>query len=82
MPINFSESAGESVGQLRALAESSDSVQLQRDGQTDEISLAKTVRQVQENPLLLRKLSNRVYELLLEDMKNQQERARNYGGSF
>jgi hypothetical protein len=30
----------------------------------------------------MRKLSDRVYELMLEDLRNQRERSRNYGGSF
>lgn len=31
------------------------------------------------NPLVLSKLTDRVYELLLEDLRNQRERVRNYG---
>jgi hypothetical protein len=30
----------------------------------------------------MRLLSDRVYELMLEDLRRQQERSRNYGGSF
>lgn len=31
------------------------------------------------DPLVLSKLTDRVYELLLEDLRSQQERVRNYG---
>lgn len=82
MPINPLTPSWESIAQLRASVGSTDSASVPSNSQADNIALAKAVRQVQENPILLRKLSERVYQLLLEDMKNQQERTRNYGGSF
>lgn len=32
-----------------------------------------------DDPLILSRLTDRVYELLLEDMRSQRERVRNYG---
>jgi hypothetical protein len=34
------------------------------------------------DPTILQALSNRVYELLLEDLRIQKERNRNYGGRY
>jgi len=56
---------------------------LQSDRKKEEQTrIAKAAAQVLQNPLLMRKLSDRVYELMLEDLRNQRERSRNYGGSF
>lgn len=41
--------------------------------------LANTVL---NDPLLLGKVSDRVYELLIEDLRQQQERSCNYGGRY
>ena len=48
----------------------------------EQTGIAKAAAQVLQNPLLMRRLSDRVYELMLEDLRNQRERSRNYGGSF
>ncbi|NES86655.1 MAG: hypothetical protein F6K10_37850 [Moorea sp. SIO2B7] len=37
---------------------------------------------VLEDPLLTQKLSDRVYELMLEDLRLQRERSKNYGSRF
>jgi hypothetical protein len=43
--------------------------------------LAKFVAQILEEPLQIRLLSDRVYEILAEDLRKQKERAgRNYEG--
>ena len=46
--------------------------------QVDPTALEKTASQVLQDPLLLRKLCDRVYELMLEDLRYQGERSRNY----
>jgi len=40
------------------------------------------VKRVLKDPLLQQKLADRVYELLLEDLRHAQERHINYGGRF
>jgi hypothetical protein len=40
------------------------------------------VRTVMKDPLLKRRLSNRIYELLLEELQQSRERQINYGGRF
>ncbi|HEY9301864.1 MULTISPECIES: hypothetical protein [unclassified Coleofasciculus] len=50
-----------------------------KDNQT---AVSKTAAKVLRDPLLLRQLSDRVYELMLEDLRRQRERSRNYGGYF
>lgn len=45
-------------------------------------ALLKTAKKVMEDPLLLRKVSDRVYELMLADLRYQRERNRNYGRGF
>jgi hypothetical protein len=53
---------------------------LQSDSQKgDRAALLKTASRVMQDPLLLRRLSDRVYELMLEDLRYQRERSRNYG---
>jgi hypothetical protein len=42
-------------------------------------NLLQLATKILEDPLLQRKLSDRVYELLLEDLRIQKERSRNYG---
>lgn len=44
--------------------------------------LSAMVQLVLRDPLRMRQLSDRVYELLLEDLRNSQERHINYGGRF
>jgi hypothetical protein len=38
--------------------------------------------QILHDPLLLQQLSGRIYELLQEDLRQQSERSRGYGGRF
>lgn len=45
-------------------------------------AIAKAVSKVLRDPLLLRQLSEKVYELMLKDIRNQRERSRNYGSLF
>ena len=45
----------------------------------DRAALLKTASRVMQDPLLMRRLSDRVYELMLEDLRYQRERSRNYG---
>jgi hypothetical protein len=47
--------------------------------QVEQSVLSNTAARVVQDPLLLRKLSDRVYELMLEDLRYQQQRSRNYG---
>lgn len=56
---------------------------IQSNCQTQERSvLLQTADKVLNDPILLRQLSDRVYELLLEDLRYQRERSRNYGSRF
>lgn len=50
------------------------------DGDERQTAIAKAAAKVMQDPLLMRLLSERVYQLLLEDLQNQRERSRNYGG--
>ncbi len=52
-------------------------VHLERQ-QVDQAALLPTASRAIQDPLLLRKLCDRVYELMLEDLRYQQERSRNY----
>lgn len=47
---------------------------------SDEREISKLAEKVMLDPILLRRLSNRVYELMLEDLRNQRDRDRNYKG--
>lgn len=42
--------------------------------------LAQLIDKVILDPILLRKLSDRVYELMLEDLRNTRDRTGNYRG--
>jgi hypothetical protein len=42
--------------------------------------MAELIDQVILDPMLMRKLSDRVYELMLEDLRNTRDRAGNYRG--
>ncbi len=53
-------------------------IQLERQ-QVEQATLLTTASKVIQDPLLMRRLSDRVYELMLEDLRYQQERRRNYG---
>ena len=56
---------------------------VQRDGNKEDLAqLSNAAGKVLQDPLMLRLLSDRVYELMLEDLRRQQERSGNYGGSF
>lgn len=48
----------------------------------EQAALLQTASKVLNDPLLLRQLSDLVYELLLEDLRYQQERSRNYNSRF
>lgn len=41
-----------------------------------------TAATVLHDPLMLQQLTDRVYDLLLEDLRQQRERTHNYGGFF
>jgi hypothetical protein len=42
--------------------------------------MAQLIDKVLVDPILMRKLSDRVYELMLEDLRNTRDRAGNYRG--
>jgi hypothetical protein len=42
--------------------------------------MAQLIDKVIVDPILMRKLSDRVYELMLEDLRNTRDRAGNYRG--
>ena len=42
--------------------------------------MAQLIDKVILDPILMRKLSDRVYELMLEDLRNTRDRAGNYRG--
>lgn len=42
--------------------------------------MAQLIDKVILDPMLMRKLSDRVYELMLEDLRNSRDRAGNYRG--
>ena len=42
--------------------------------------MAQLIDKVLVDPMLMRKLSDRVYELMLEDLRNTRDRAGNYRG--
>lgn len=42
--------------------------------------IAQLIDKVILDPMLMRKLSDRVYELMLEDLRNTHDRAGNYRG--
>ncbi|MFB8788172.1 MAG: hypothetical protein U7123_04835 [Potamolinea sp.] len=48
--------------------------------QEDRADLSKLAAKVLEDPMLLQMLSDRVYQLMLEDLRNQRERHGNFGG--
>lgn len=41
---------------------------------------SKLVDKISQNPMLLWMLSDRVYELMLEDLRNQRDRSSSLGG--
>lgn len=47
---------------------------------SDKPEISQLVEKVMLDPILLRRLSNRVYELMLEDLRNQRDRSCNYKG--
>lgn len=56
---------------------------VQRQGKTADLAkISKAASAVLQNPLRMRLLSDRVYELMQEDLRRQQERSGNSGGSF
>lgn len=46
---------------------------------SDSTKAAAAARKYLNDPLALSRLTDRVYELLLEDLRSQRERVRNYG---
>lgn len=54
---------------------------VQSKGKAEDLAkISKLAGQVLQDPLRMRLLSDRVYELMLQDLRRQQERSRNYGG--
>lgn len=54
---------------------------VQSKGKAEDLAkISKLAGQVLQDPLRMRLLSDRVYELILQDLRRQQERSRNYGG--
>lgn len=50
-----------------------------KDAATSDGITAAAAGKYLSDPLVLSKLTDRVYELLLEDLRSQRERVRNYG---
>lgn len=50
----------------------------QQNDRGDRTKIKKLASKILRDPLLLRKLSDRVYELMLEDINRQKERSNNY----
>lgn len=48
----------------------------------DRAELSKLAAKVLKDPLLLRQLSDQVYELMQLDLQRQRERRQNYGGEL
>lgn len=42
-------------------------------------NLGKIIDKILQNPILLQKLSDKIYELMAEDLRIQRERSGNYG---
>lgn len=56
---------------------------VQRQGKTADLAkISKAASSILHDPLRMRLLSDRVYKLMLEDLRCQQERNGNSGGSF
>ena len=50
---------------------------------TDELgAISQLAGEIIQNPLMMRSLSDRVYQLMLEDLHSQQQRKINYRGSW
>ena len=47
---------------------------------TKKDEIAQLIDKVIFDPILLRKLGDRVYELMIEDLRNQRDRTGNYRG--
>lgn len=54
------------------------SIQMRHESQPSAALASRVLR----DPLLLRRVSDRVYELFLEDMRLQHDRSRGYGGRY
>ncbi|MGA9377468.1 MAG: hypothetical protein WBV73_01600 [Phormidium sp.] len=48
----------------------------------NQATMSQLAKQVLEDPLLLRQLSDRIYELMQTDLRLQRERSRNYGRRY
>lgn len=48
----------------------------------DPVVITKLAEQILRDPILLRKLSDRIYELMAEDIRNQRDRLGNWKRSF
>ena len=42
-------------------------------------NLSQIIQEVQTSPALMKKLAEEVYQLMVEDLRRQRERIRNYG---
>ena len=54
----------------------------QKNDRRNRTKIKKLTAKILRDPLLLQKLSDCVYELMLEDIGRQEERFDNYGGSY
>jgi hypothetical protein len=52
---------------------------IQTDSRDELVQTISFADKILSDPLLLRQLCDRVYELMLEDLRQQRERYRNYG---
>lgn len=80
MPLVFQGDAGGTIGFTKFSEADSDLLEESNCSCSDEppSSIAKFAAEVMEDTLLMQKLGDRVYELMIEDFANQSERYRNY----
>lgn len=61
------------------------SAQIQTNRQDNQITfqeLSKAAARIQEDPLKVQQLADRIYQLMLEDLHQEKQRNNNYGGLF
>lgn len=53
-----------------------------RNRQQNRQELSQLAEEILKDPVLVMRLGDRIYELMAQDLRNQKERNRNYGGWF
>ena len=78
-----SELVSKAVGSNSFPAGYAATAEILSESKTEELAaIYKLAGEVMQNPLMIRSLSDRVYQLMLEDLHNQQQRRINYRGSW